>query len=48
MAIALAAMVVMLKVKNISEDASISVIFVVLAAISISLLGFFLKNLEKA
>jgi hypothetical protein len=45
LAVALAAMVVVLKLKNISEDASIAATFVVLAGISGLFLVLFLKNL---
>ena len=44
MAIALVGMVVMLKVKGISEDISIAAIFMVLALISAILLWVFIKN----
>jgi hypothetical protein len=47
LAIALAAMVVMLKVKGISDDISVAVVFAGLAVISLVILVVFLRNLEK-
>lgn len=46
LAIALTGMVVMEKIRGISDDISIAVIFVILAVISIFLLILFLKNLK--
>lgn len=48
LAVALVGMVVMLKVKGISDDVSIAAIFVVLALISIIMLWIFLKNLRTS
>lgn len=47
LAIALVAMVVMLKVKGISDDISVAVVFAGLAVISLVILVVFLRNLEK-
>lgn len=46
LAIALVGMVVMLKLKGISDDISIAAIFLILALISIVLLWLFMKNLK--
>ena len=46
LAVALAAMVVMLKIKNISEDLSIAAIFIVLALISTAFLYVFLRPMK--
>ncbi len=46
LAIALAAMVIVVKLKGISEDASIAVIFIVLAAVSFAFLYSFLKRVK--
>ena len=45
--LALAAMVVMLKVKQINEELSIAVIFLILALISGFLLGSYLKSIRN-
>ena len=47
LAIALVGMVIMLKVKGISDDISIAAIFIILAIISIIFLFVFLKNLKN-
>jgi hypothetical protein len=47
MALALAAMVVMLKLKGISEDLSVAVIFTILAVISLVILYGFLKAIVR-
>lgn len=46
MAVALAAMVVVLKIKNISDDVSIAAIFIVLAVISTVFLYVFLRHMK--
>jgi hypothetical protein len=45
MAIALIAMVLMVKIRDLSDEGSVAVIFVVLAVISAVFLALFLKNL---
>jgi predicted membrane channel-forming protein YqfA (hemolysin III family) len=46
LAIALVGMVMMLKIKGVSDDTSIAGIFIILALLSIVQLLVFLKNLE--
>ncbi len=46
LAMALVAMVIMLKIKGISEDLSIGVIFIILAIISLIILSVFLKKIK--
>ncbi|MBN2245946.1 MAG: hypothetical protein JW755_08880, partial [Candidatus Aminicenantes bacterium] len=47
LAVALAAMVLMVKIRDLSDEGSVAVIFVVLAVISAAFLFLFLKNLIK-
>ncbi len=46
--IALAAMVIMTRIKGISEDATIAIIFIILSFISIGFLWAFLRNIKPA
>ena len=46
--IALAAMVIMTRIKEISEDATIAIIFIILSFVSIGFLWSFLRNIKPA
>jgi len=46
--IALAAMVIMTRIKGISEDATIAIIFIILSFVSIGFLWSFLRNIKPA